>query len=161
MYSRFPMPHSALIDDLQRVTVSTRLRIKGVATDPTVVSVHLASPWPHPVDGWRRDLAEFPSVQDALTSESDDGSVLIGGDFNATIDMRPFRALLTGGYRDASEQAGTGRQFTFPSDRRVVPPFMGLDHVLTRNATAVSTETVTVPGTDHRALLATVQLPRN
>jgi endonuclease/exonuclease/phosphatase (EEP) superfamily protein YafD len=39
-------------------------------------------------------------------------------------------------------------------------PFMGIDHVLTRDATAVSTETVTVPDSDHRALLATVLLPR-
>jgi endonuclease/exonuclease/phosphatase (EEP) superfamily protein YafD len=160
VYSRYPLTTSAQIGGLQRIMVSTRLEIEGVTTNPTVASVHLASPWPHPVDGWRRDLNEFPSIMDALAAQSDEGSILIGGDFNSTIDMRPFRRLLTGGYRDASEQAGEGRQFTFPSNRRV-PPFMGLDHVLTRNATAVSTTTVTVPGTDHRALLATVQVPRD
>lgn len=160
VYSRYPMTTSAHIGGLQRVMVSTRLKINGVTIDPTVASVHLASPWPHPVDGWRRDLDELPAVLDELAAESDDGAILVGGDFNATIDMRPFRRLLTGGYRDASEQAGEGRQFTFPSNWHV-PPFMGLDHVLTRNATAVSTETVTVPGSDHRALLATVLVPRD
>lgn len=159
VYSRYPMTTSTPIGGLQRIVVTTRLRIDGVTPDPTVASVHLASPWPHPVDGWRRDLDEFPSILDALTAQSD-GSILIGGDFNATIDMHPFRRLLTDGYRDASGQAGAGRQFTFPSNKRV-PPFMGLDHVLTRNATAVATETIAVPGTDHRALLATVQVPRD
>lgn len=159
VYSRFPMPATALVGGLERVMVTARLRVKGVKTDPTVASVHLASPWPQEIDGWHRDLDEFPSVLDEITAGSDEGSIVVGGDFNSTVDMRPFRRLLTGGYRDASEQAGAGRQFTFPSNRRV-PPFMGLDHVLTRNATAVSTETVTVPGTDHRALLATVQVPR-
>ena len=161
MYSRYPMKATGPFGNLQRVMVSARLRIEGVTTDPTVVSVHLASPWPQEIDGWHRDLAEFPGVLIALAAESDNGSILIGGDFNSTIDMRPFRRLLTGGYRDASEQAGAGRQFTYPGNRRVVPPFMGLDHVLTRNAIAMSTDTVTVPGTDHRALLSTVQVPRN
>jgi hypothetical protein len=37
---------------------------------------------------------------------------------------------------------------------------MGLDHVITRNATGVSTATITIPDTDHRALVATVLVPR-
>ena len=149
LYSRYPITTSARIGGLQRAMVSTRLRIEGVTTDPVVASVHLASPWPHQIDGWHHDLDSLPSILADLAAEADDGSILIGGDFNATIDMRPFRRLLDGGYRDASEQAGAGRQFTFPSRRRV-PPFMGLDHVLTRNATAVKTETIRVPDSDHR-----------
>lgn len=159
IYSRYPIVMSARIDGLQRVTVSSRLRIDGVKTDLTVASVHLASPWPRQIDGWRRDLDELPSILAELAAVAQGGSIIIGGDFNATIDMRPFRRLLDNGYRDASEQAGAGRQFTFPSNRRT-PPFMGIDHVLTRNATAVSTETVAVTGSDHRALLATMLVPR-
>jgi endonuclease/exonuclease/phosphatase (EEP) superfamily protein YafD len=140
--------------------VSTRVRIEGVRIDPIVASVHLASPWPRQIDGWHRDLDGIPSIFAGLAAQSPVGTILIGGDFNSTIDMRPFRRLLHGGFRDASEQAGAGRQFTFPSNWRI-PPFMGLDHLLTRNATAVSTETVTVPDSDHRALLATVLVPRD
>ena len=73
--------------------------------------------------------------------------------------MRPFRKLLTNGYRDAAEQAGAGRTFTYPSNRRF-PPIIGIDHVLTRNCTAVSMRTVEIAGTDHRALLTTVMVPR-
>jgi endonuclease/exonuclease/phosphatase (EEP) superfamily protein YafD len=160
LYSRYPVTASARIGGLQRAMVSARLRIEGVTTDPIVTSVHLASPWPHEIDGWHHDLDSLPSILADLAAEADDGSILVGGDFNATIDMRPFRRLLDGGYRDASEQAGAGRQFTFPSRRRI-PPFMGLDHVLTRNATAVTTETMKIPDSDHLALLATVLVPRD
>lgn len=159
IYSRYPMTTSARIDGLQRVMISARLRIEGVTIDPTVASVHLASPWPHRIDGWNRDYAAFPSILGKIAGENAAGSIIIAGDFNATIDMHPFRSLLDDGYCDASEQAGAGRQFTYRSNWRA-PPFMGLDHVLTRNATAVSTETVTVPVSDHRALLTTVLVPR-
>jgi endonuclease/exonuclease/phosphatase (EEP) superfamily protein YafD len=159
VYSRYPIEPSARIGGLERAMVSARLQIKGVRTDPVVASVHLASPWPRRIDGWHRDLNSLPTVLNALAAEADDGPILIGGDFNATIDMHPFRRLLTGGYRDASEQAGAGRQFTYPDDWPI-PPFMGIDHVLTRNATAVSTKTASVSGSDHRALLATVLIPR-
>jgi endonuclease/exonuclease/phosphatase (EEP) superfamily protein YafD len=160
IYSRYPITTSARIDGLQRVMISARLRIEGVAIEPTVASVHLASPWPHRIDGWHHDFDVFPGILAKIAADNEDGSIVIAGDFNATIDMRPFRSLLDGGYRDASEQAGEGRQFTYPGDSRGLP-FMGLDHVLTRNATAVSTETVTVSGSDHRALLATVLVPRD
>jgi endonuclease/exonuclease/phosphatase (EEP) superfamily protein YafD len=160
LYSRYPITTSARVGGLQWAMVSSRLRIEGVTTDLTVASVHLASPWPHQIDGWHHDLDSLPSILGDIAAEVHDGSIVIAGDFNATIDMRPFRRLLDGDYRDASEQAGAGRQFTFPSNRRI-PPFMGIDHVLTRNATSVATETVSVPGSDHRALLATVLVPRD
>jgi endonuclease/exonuclease/phosphatase (EEP) superfamily protein YafD len=159
IYSRYPISGSAPISGLQRAMVTTRLEIDGVRIDPIVAAVHLDSPWPRPIEGWHRDFDAFPGVLATLSAQAGDGSVIIAGDFNATVDMRPFRRLLTDGYRDASEQAGTGRRFTFPSNRRF-PPLMGLDHVLTRNATGVSTATITIPGTDHRALLATVLVPR-
>jgi endonuclease/exonuclease/phosphatase (EEP) superfamily protein YafD len=159
VYSRYPMTACARISGLQMVMVSARLRIEGVTIDPTVASVHFESPWPHPIDGWHRDLDAFPDILAELSAKSEGGSILVGGDFNATVDMHPFRRLLTDGYRDASEQAGAGRQVTYRSNWRI-PPFMGIDHVLTRDATAVSTETVTVPGSDHGALLATVLVPR-
>jgi endonuclease/exonuclease/phosphatase (EEP) superfamily protein YafD len=57
-----------------------------------------------------------------------------------------------------SEAAGVGIYSRFPiiaSDR------IGIDHILTRNATAVTTTTFKIPDTDHRALLATVMVPQN
>ena len=66
--------------------------------------------------------------------------------------------MLTNGYADAAGQSGSGRNFTYPANKPY-PPVLGIDHVLTSNATAVSTETVKMPGTDHRALLVTVLVP--
>jgi endonuclease/exonuclease/phosphatase (EEP) superfamily protein YafD len=72
--------------------------------------------------------------------------------------MEPFRNLLTNGYDDSARQAGAGRELTYPANERI-PSFMGIDHILTRDCTAVSTQTATVKGSDHRALLATVMVP--
>jgi len=159
VYSRYPIATSSRVGGYQLALVTARVRVEGAAVEPTVASVHFAAPWPQPIDGWHSDFAAFPRTLADVAAQSGDGPVIVGGDFNATIDMRPFRDLLTNGYREAAEQSGAGRQFTYPSNRRI-PPFMGIDHVLTRNCTAESTQTVEIAGTDHRALLATIMVPR-
>ena len=47
---------------------------------------------------------------------------------------------------------------TFPS-RTWHPPLITIDHVLTRQAASASIRTVYVRGSDHRSLLATVDVP--
>jgi hypothetical protein len=74
-----------------------------------VVSVHFDAPRPQPIDGWQRDFSIFPQTVADLAAQAGSAPILIGGDFNATIDMKPFRDLLTNGYRDSAEQAGAGR----------------------------------------------------
>ena len=56
------------------------------------------------------------------------------------------------------EQTGAGFAPTFPSDPWL-SPLITIDHVLTRHAAAASVRTVYVDGSDHRALLATVEVP--
>jgi len=46
----------------------------------------------------------------------------------------------------------------FPSNKWY-PPLITIDHILTRNAAASSIRTVEVPGSGHRALLATIAVP--
>jgi endonuclease/exonuclease/phosphatase (EEP) superfamily protein YafD len=104
------------------------------------------------------ELAKLPTTLADLATRSGGGAVLVGGDFNSTIDMSAFRRLLTNGYDDSARQAGEGRELSYPANARI-PSFMGIDHLLTRACTAVSTETVKVKGSDHRALLATVMVP--
>jgi endonuclease/exonuclease/phosphatase (EEP) superfamily protein YafD len=55
---------------------------------------------------------------------------------------------------------GAGFAPTFLS-KEWFPPVITIDHVLTRNAAAASINTVTLPGSDHRSLLATVRVPLN
>ena len=152
LWSRFPLQDTTAIDGYTMPVLGARLRLPGA--DPHLLVVHLPGPWPQPVDDWRRDIARLPATLRALGA----GPVLVAGDFNATVDIRDFRALLRDGYRDAAGQAGAGPAPTFPADRRL-PPLLGIDHVLTRDATATALHTVGIPGSDHRGLIATVRIP--
>ncbi|TQR85355.1 endonuclease/exonuclease/phosphatase family protein [Mycobacterium hodleri] len=158
IYSRYPITDSTRIGGYKLAMVSAQVRIPRVSQDVSLLTVHLDAPWPRPIIGWQKDIAKFPGTLDDVAADAANGTVIVGGDFNSTFDMLPFRALLTNGYADAARQAGSGRNFTYPANKPF-PPVLGIDHVLTRNATAVSTATVELPGTDHRALLATVMVP--
>ncbi|WP_268968780.1 endonuclease/exonuclease/phosphatase family protein [Mycolicibacterium austroafricanum] len=87
-----------------------------------------------------------------------DGAVIAAGDFNSTPDMRQFRDLVTDGYRDAVRHTGAGFALTFPSDTAFAP-IVSIDHVLTRHASVTVIRSVDIDGSDHRALLATVDVP--
>jgi endonuclease/exonuclease/phosphatase (EEP) superfamily protein YafD len=84
--------------------------------------------------------------------------VIVAGDFNATMDMRPLRRLLDAGYRDAAEQAGAGLARTYPN-RAGRPAILGIDHILLHDCAATTAHTVGLGGSDHRALLATIVFP--
>lgn len=99
---------------------------------------------------WRRLLRELP----------DGGSGrlrLLVGDFNATLDHQALRELLDRGYQDAADVAGEGLTTTWPAGRRW-PPEVAIDHVLAdRRAGIGRVVTRTVPGSDHRAVIADVR----
>jgi endonuclease/exonuclease/phosphatase (EEP) superfamily protein YafD len=159
VWSRFPMHTTKRIGGYVMAFVSAQLRVPGVSKDPTVVVVHLPGPWPWPIDDWRRDLRRLPHTLLEEAEAAGSGAVVVAGDLNSTIDMRPFRALLRNGYRDGAQQSGAGIVRTFPADWRL-PPFLAIDHILTRSCTATSLRAIMLAGSDHRALVATVQIPR-
>jgi len=116
-----------------------------------VVAVH-AMP---PVDdsrAWAADLRSLPRA-------NKEGAVrVLAGDFNATLDHAEFRRLLTRGYVDAADQLGLGMMATWPRERSLPP--VTIDHVLIDSRAAVRNfQVVDLPGSDHRAILATVRLP--
>ena len=84
--------------------------------------------------------------------------MIAAGDFNATVDMAPFRRLLVDGFSSATKQSGSGLVPTFPADR-AVPPLIGIDHILVSNSSASGAHAVRIPGSDHLGLAATVHLP--
>lgn len=161
LWSRFPMHATRRINGYSMAFVSARIRVTGTSItsiDPSVLVVHLPGPWPQPIDDWRRDIDRLPVTLNEVAEGTGGGAVIVAGDLNSTIDTRPFRALLRNGYRDAAEQSGAGIKPTFPADWRL-PPFVAIDHVLTRGCTATSLRTIKIPGSDHRGLVATVMIP--
>jgi endonuclease/exonuclease/phosphatase family metal-dependent hydrolase len=103
---------------------------------------------------WTRDM-------DALTSmarRSGPDTVFLG-DFNASLDHAPMRELIAAGLTDTHAELGHGWAPTWPVGLALVPPLIQLDHVLHGPGLAgVSVGEHTVPGTDHRAVVAVLAL---
>lgn len=118
----------------------------------TLFAVH-----PHdPTDiaKWRRD---HYVIRAAVDQEHPD---LVVGDFNATLDHPPMRALAGQGYRSATELANEGWQPTWPVTGTSLlgiplPTSVDIDHVLVGPGyAAIGTRTVEIPESDHRAVVA-------
>jgi endonuclease/exonuclease/phosphatase family metal-dependent hydrolase len=81
------------------------------------------------------------------------------GDFNATLDHHELRRILDRGYADAADATGDGLRTTWPAGRRF-PPEITIDHVLADRRIAPRDVTVhLVPRSDHRAVVAVLELP--
>jgi endonuclease/exonuclease/phosphatase (EEP) superfamily protein YafD len=158
LWSRYPIVESHRIDGYKLATMSARIRVEGAEVDPTVVVAHLPAPWPQPIDDWADEVNRMRGTMQSASEAANGGCVMVAGDFNSTLDMQPFREMLSGAYHDAAEQAGDGPTLTYPGNSRV-PPFMGIDHVLTSRCAATSARVIDLPGSDHRGLLATVEIP--
>jgi len=131
--------------------------IVTVAGHPvTVTAVHVLAPVHGRERGWQHELYLLRS---ALANAS--GPQLVVGDFNATRDHRPFRQLLAARYLDCADAAQRRRwpAFTWPSEQRGLP-FLRLNHVLASRPEFLVRESRTfrIPGTDHRGVLAAVEL---
>jgi endonuclease/exonuclease/phosphatase (EEP) superfamily protein YafD len=160
MWSRYPIQAPRRIDGYTMAFISAQVQVTGVSMNPTVVVAHIPGPWPYPIDDWRRDLDRLPTTLREIAARADRGSVIVAADVNSTTDMRPFRALLHDGYRDAAEESGAGFKPTFPADTRL-PPFLAIDHILTRDCAATSLHTLAIPDSDHRGLVVTVTVPQS
>jgi len=109
-------------------------------------------PWPQGVARWRQQLAALPPPGELPR--------VLAGDFNATVDHAALRRVLRLGYADAGRQAGNALAPTWGPAGRL--PLITIDHVLADRRCAVRASSVhPVPGSDHRAVYAEVQLPGN
>ncbi len=134
---------------------------RGLIAVPPALPIDLQVIHPPPPinpDGrgiWNHMLGELtrPSGGDRLR--------LLAGDFNATLDHHALRRLLgDGGYVDAADAVGAGYDTTWPAGRDF-PPEITIDHVLVDPRVRVEDVSVhTVPRSDHRAVIATLVLPR-
>ncbi|MEW9548962.1 endonuclease/exonuclease/phosphatase family protein [Nonomuraea sp. NPDC050783] len=86
---------------------------------------------------------------------------VLAGDFNATLDHLPVRALLTAGYVDAADVMGRGLAATWPQEGSTQRfPGVAIDHVLAGGGTAVRDfRVLSLRHTDHRPVFAELRLP--
>jgi endonuclease/exonuclease/phosphatase family metal-dependent hydrolase len=122
----------------------------------TVESVHPPPPVSESGPGWAQALRE-------QTPASEPGLRVLAGDFNSTLDHVALRRLVNTGYRDAAATVGAGLVPTWPyyGPRSSVTPKVTIDHILVNGSIGVGAFTaVTVPNTDHRAIIATLYIGR-
>jgi len=154
IYARYPLAEGPLVEPARASQPTALLELPGGAA-VELVCVHSAAPDPvrrGSAARWRGELAQLPPP----------GTLprVVAGDFNATLDHAAFRDVLRLGYADAAQRAGNALTPTWglPGKRAVLT----LDHVLVDRSCAVLRCSVhVVPGSDHRAVYAEIQLPEH
>jgi endonuclease/exonuclease/phosphatase (EEP) superfamily protein YafD len=156
LFSRYPLRRLEPYNVLD-VNGQPRAAVAVPGAPPVDVQVfHPPPPIGHRVGMWRRALGELP-----LPDRHDGRLHLVIGDFNATLDHPELRRLVDpAGYDDAASQVHKGLVMTWPANRRF-PPIIAIDHVLVDpRAGVASFDAYKMKGSDHRAVVATVRIPR-
>lgn len=152
LFSRFPFR------DAQKVSIAGRKALRAVATTPvgpvTVVVVHTVAPVEGSAPDWEDELRAIADLTHGV-----DGPLILTGDFNATAGNRQLAHVADRArVRDVLNATGDGYAMTWPADHRV-PPYIRPDHVFAgRGAVPLDGHAVTVPGSDHRGIVADIGL---
>ncbi|GAA2070410.1 endonuclease/exonuclease/phosphatase family protein [Williamsia deligens] len=154
LWSRRPLRGARELPGFTLAAVQAQMHLPG-GGEVTVLSVHPMPPYPYEPRLW---LSELASVRAAIDRCA--GPVVVGGDLNAAHDHAAFRDLLADDLLDAGASSRSGPLPTYPAHRRWIPPLIGIDHVLLRGVRASGVVALRLPGSDHRALLATVHVDR-
>ncbi|MGZ4546014.1 MAG: endonuclease/exonuclease/phosphatase family protein [Blastococcus sp.] len=105
------------------------------------------------VRSWEDDLAALPSPEPGVLR-------VLAGDFNASFDHASFRRVLGRGYTDAARAVGRALVWTWAPLRPRFPR-LTIDHVLVDPRIAVAAvDVVAIEGSDHRAVVASLVVPR-
>lgn len=120
---------------------------------PGVAAVHPRAPAPVGSErSWLRDLLALRALCRA--------GWILAGDFNATIDHSPMRALLDAGCSDAAASTGQGLKATWSAGPLALVR-VPIDHVLSSGRWRASRSGVLrIEGSDHRAVWAQLALVR-
>ena len=153
LFSRVPMDNTS--DDLLPMDLSAMCAGSIDMGDVTLrfVSCHPSSPHLGGETLWNQGLSTIASL-----SEYDHRYVVMG-DFNSTWDHAAFRSLLGTSFLDASQAAGEGLHMTYPAWR--FPALIEIDHIVYANDARIAVgglETVKIDGSDHLALLGTLEV---
>lgn len=155
LYSRYPISGGGV-----RLNVGGFQQAYGSIHPPgagplLIESAHALAPvTPGSVGDWKTDLGNEPAPDPGAAPR------ILLGDFNSTLDLAPFRALVGRGYRDAADAVGAGLTPTWgPYGIRPVR-LLTIDHVLAdRRIGVAGLSAHDLPRSDHRALLVTLRVP--
>jgi endonuclease/exonuclease/phosphatase (EEP) superfamily protein YafD len=154
IWSRHPLSDLRRHDGFVTELLSARVDLPG-GPAPLVYAVHPVPPWPRKPADWLREMELLRQMLAKAARTA--GPVIVAGDFNATADHRPYRALLEGDFRDAAVSVGAGIVPTYAADRWY-PPIIAIDHILLYGAIAHKVHTVALPCSDHRGIWAEITL---
>lgn len=155
--SRYPLRELSLVRETTMSQPSALVDLPG-ARNMEIVAVHPTIPvGAGTASEWQAEIAALPQP----TRHRKNPARVLAGDFNATLDHSPLRNLLGSGYEDAAEVTGNGLQPTWPTRGRPFVPGVTIDHVLVSGGIDVrGYRAFPVQGTDHRAVLAHLVVPR-
>jgi endonuclease/exonuclease/phosphatase (EEP) superfamily protein YafD len=123
--------------------------------DLRVQTAHPAAPIPGQTEQWRDGLRALQAWKERQRGQ---GPILLVGDFNSSSAHPGFRAVADG-LDDAQRTTGSGWVRTWPYAGSRLPPFVQLDHVLSRGLTVIDSGQVAMNGTDHAAVWGSYALP--
>lgn len=150
VFSKYPLQDASKLPGY----VNNNIRATLVHPERGPITVFQFHPVPANLNhgAWQNEMR---MIRDLLDQQP--GQVIVGGDFNATYDHSAYRDLLRGRYADAAELLGVGALPTWPDDQ-VVGPLIGIDRVLIAGGHATRIRSVSIPGSDHRAVVARLRL---
>lgn len=149
--SRWPLVDQEVVSARDRPVL---IRATAVTDSGPVrlYAVHVVAPIGGARQAW---IDELEQISAALRAEA--LPVLVAGDFNATWGNEAFRRFLGAGLTDGAAARGRPLLMSWPRDRRLFPPLLRIDHVLTtRGLTVTAIRTGRGVGSDHRPLVADV-----
>ncbi|WP_412541439.1 endonuclease/exonuclease/phosphatase family protein [Longispora sp. K20-0274] len=163
IYSVFPLARLRSLEPAGTGFMMTGATVTTPAGAVELLATHPIAPSERELSGpWTDELNRLPRA-------TPHGRVrILAGDFNATLDHAPLRAVLDSGYRDSGEALGRGLTWTWPNIPHPATTVLGvslppvtIDHVLVDERVEVrGYDVYDLPGTDHRPVLAELTLPR-
>ena len=151
IWSRWPLA------DVRKEPFVSSTRVTATVETPSgpigVSSIHTTAPArPDHVWAWRSQFQQLAAIETGTPR-------ILGGDFNATADHRPFRGLIDQGWTDAHDPKGCGIDATWPVGRLSPIPLMRLDHILvTDDFEVLSTRLADPGGSDHLPVVTDLRL---
>ncbi|BCY08567.1 endonuclease/exonuclease/phosphatase family protein [Actinoplanes sp. L3-i22] len=144
LFSRLPLSGTEPVDIQIGWTRALRTTVTTPSGQVRVYAAHLASARAGRTAGRNRTLSALAGLIRADPAPR----LLLAGDLNTATSDRHFDVLAP--LTDTQQEAGAGFGFTWPARFPLVRP----DHLLQRGMTTRHAWVLSVPGSDHRAVLA-------